>query len=120
MPCISPLVVFVYVQTCLFTYTADVEPPTNVMATASGPRNVEVTWTLSSSSDVTGYVISYATAASYASAGSMMVSDSSATSGTLSNLEEGTLYTITVQATVNNEMGPNSDPASVTTYTDGK
>ena len=104
----------------LFTYTVDLEPPTNVRATVLTPRSIEVTWTLSSSSDVTGYLISYTTTASYASDGSMMVSGNSATRGTLNNLEEGTLYAITVQATVNNNMGPNSDPASVTTYTDGK
>ena len=83
-------------------------------------RSVEVTWTLSSSSDVTGYLISYTTTASYTSGGSVMVSGNSATRGTLMNLEENTLYTITVQATSNNGMSANSNVVSVTTYTDGK
>ena len=104
-------------MTYLFTYT---EPPTNVRATVLTPRSVEVTWTLSSSSDVTGYLISYTTTASYTSGGSMMVSGNSATRGTLNNLEENTLYTITVQATVSNGMSANSTAVSVTTYTDGK
>ena len=93
--------------------------PTNVRATVLTPRSVEVTWTVSSSPDVTGYLISYTTTASYTSGGSVMVSGESATSVILMNLEEGTFYTITVQANSNNGNA-NSDPVSVTTYTDGK
>ena len=45
----------------------------------------------------------------------------STTSGTLTNLEEDTLYTITVQATVDgNTASANSNAVSVRTYTDGK
>ena len=80
------------------------------------PRSVEVTWTVSSSPDVTGYLISYTTTAEYTSGGSVMVSGNS---GTLINLEENTLYTITVQVTTNNGNA-NSNAVSVTTYTDGK
>ena len=105
--------------TNLFTYSAT-EPPTNVRATVLTPCSVEVTWTVSSSSDVTGYLILYTTTAEYTSGGSVMVSGGSTTSHTLSNLEENTPYTITVQATTDdNRMSVNSDPASVTTYTDG-
>ena len=85
------------------------------------PRSLQVTWTPSSSPDVTGYLISYTTTASYTSGGSVMVNSNSATSGTLNNLEEGTTYTITVQATAsNNIMSGNSNAATVTTYTTGK
>ena len=105
-------------MTNLFTYTAT-QPPTNVRATVLTPRSVEVTWTVSSSSDVTGYLISYTTTAEYTSGGSVTVNGRSTTSHTLSNLEEGTFYTITVQANSNNGNA-NSDPVSVTTYTDGK
>ena len=83
------------------------------------PRSVEITWTVSSSSDVTGYLISYTTTASYTSGGSVTVNGRSTTSHTLSNLEEGTFSTITVQANSNNGNA-NSAPVSVTTYTDGK
>ena len=80
------------------------------------PRSVEVTWTLSSSSDVTGYLISYTTTAEYTSGGSVMVSGNSTTRGTLNNLEENTFYTITVQATTNDgRMSANSIAVSVTT-----
>ena len=42
-------------------------------------------------------------------------------SHTLTNLEEYTLYTITVQATTSdNTMSANSNEVSVRTYTDGK
>ena len=100
----------------LFTHTAT-QPPTNVRATVLTPRSVEVTWTVSSSPDVTGYLISYTTNAEYTSGGSVTVNGRS--TNTLSNLEEGTFYTITVQANSNNGNA-NSDPVSVTTYTDGK
>ena len=90
------------------------------MATVLTPRSVEVTWTPSSSSDVTGYLISYTTTAEYTSGGSVILNGGSTTSGTLMNLEENTLYTITVRAASNNGMSANSDPVSVTTSTAGK
>ena len=103
----------------LFTYTA--QPPTNVRATVLTPRSVEVTWTVSSSPDVTGYLISYSTDAEYTSGGSVMVSDGSTTRDIVMNLEENTLYTITVQATASDSRRRiNSTAVSVTTYTDGK
>ena len=50
-----------------------------------------------------------------------MVSGSSATSGTLNNLEEGTTYTITVQAIDSDIiMSGSSNEVTVTTYTAGK
>ena len=77
----------------------------NVRATMLTPRSVEVTWTVSSSPDVTGYIISYITTAEYIDvsnrSGSVIVSSSSTISHTLNNLEEGTLYTISVRATTN-------------------
>ena len=85
------------------------------------PRSVDVTWTVSSSPDVTGYIISHTTTASYTSGGSVRVNQRTTTRGTLNNLEEGTTYTITVQATTSdNRMSVNSNAVSVTTYTDGK
>ena len=91
------------------------------MARALTTRSVQVTWTLSTSPNVTGYLISYTTDASYISDGSVMVSGNSATSGTLNNLEEGTTYTITVQATTSNNIrSGNSNEVTVTTYTAGK
>ena len=85
------------------------------------PRSIEVTWTVSSSPDVTSYIISYTTTASYTSGGSVRVNQRTTTRGTLNNLEEGTTYTITAQATTNdNRTSGNSNAVSVTTYTDGK
>ena len=84
-------------------------------------RSVVVTWEPSSSTNANGYLISYTTTASYASGGDVTVNGRSTTSGTLTNLEEDTLYTITVQATTSdNRMSANSIEVSVRTYTDGK
>ena len=98
-----------------------VNPPTIVRATLLTPRSVQVAWTPPSSlSDVTGYLISYTTTASYTSGGSMMVSGNSAARGILSNLEEGTTYTITVQSNSNDGFSIDSNAVTVTTYTAGK
>ena len=106
-------------MTNLFTYTGP-QPPTNVGATVLTSRSVEVTWTVSSSPDVTGYLILYTTDASYTSGGSVTVNRGTTTRGNLNNLEENTPYTITVQANSDNGMSANSNAVSVTTYTDGK
>jgi len=105
--------------TNLLSYTGP-QPPSIFRATVLTPHSVEVTWDPSSSSGVTGYLISYTTTASYTSGRSVRVNGSSTTSGTLTNLEEDTLYTITVQAIGNGTRSPNSNEVSVTTYTDGK
>ena len=102
----------------VYSFTAT-QPPTNVRATVLTPRSVVVTWTVSSSPNVTGYIISYTTTASYTSGGSVTVSGGTTTRGTLNNLEESTTYTITVQA-ISNNGNANSNAVSVTTYTDGK
>ena len=100
----------------------DVLPPTNVRATVVTSRSIQITWEPSSSSDdVTGYLISYTTTASYTSGGSVTVNGGSTTSYALTNLEEYTFYTITIQATTSdNRMSANSNKVSVRTYTDGK
>ena len=101
----------------IFAYTA---VPTNVRATVSTPRSVEVTWDSSQSSEVAGYLISYTTSVSYTSGGNVTVNGQDITSYTLTNLEENTLYTIMVQATTNdNIISAYSNEVSVTTYTDG-
>ena len=104
-----------------FTYV-DISVPTDVKATVTTSDRVEVTWSPSSSSDVTGYLISYTTNASNVDNDDRSRSTTvNTTNGTLSNLEEDTLYTITVQATTSdNRMSANSDEVSVRTYTDCK
>ena len=95
--------------------------PTNVKAIVLSPRSIRITWNVSlSSTGVTRYLISYTTNASYTSGGSVTVNGGGSTSHILTNLEEYTIYTITVQATTNGRMGPKSDEVSVTTLTDGK
>ena len=93
------------------------------MAMVLAPRSIQVTWTPSSSPDVTGYLISYTTTASYISINnrSRSMPVGNVTSGILTDLEEGTTYTITLQATAsNNVMSGNSNEVIVTTYTAGK
>ena len=95
--------------------------PTNIRATVVTSRSIQIAWEPSSSPNVTSYLISYTTTASYTSGGSVTVNGGSTTSGTLTNLEEDTLYTITVQATTSdNRMSANSNEVSVRTYTDSK
>ena len=72
------------------------------------------------SSGVTGYNISYTTTASYTSGESVTVNDITATSSTLTDLEEYTNYTITVRAISNSGMSENSNEVLVTTYTASK
>ena len=113
-----------YAYNVAIIYVA-IQPPTNVKAIALTPRSVEVTWNPSLSSEVTGYLISYDTSAVYVSSNkrtqSVSVNGRYNTSSNFSNLEEGTLYAITVQATTddNNRRSINVT-AEVTTYTDGK
>ena len=100
----------------------DVLPPTDVTATVLSSHSIQITWKPSSSSDVTGYLISYSTTASYIDNNDRSKSITvSTTSSTFTNLEENTLYTITVQATTSdNRMSANSNEVPVRTYTDGK
>ena len=102
--------------------SVDVLPPTNVRVTLVTSRSIQITWEPSTSSDVTGYIISYTTTASYVNKSNRSKNlIASTTSGTLTNLEEDTLYTITVQATTSdNRMSANSNEVSARTYTDGK
>ena len=100
-------------------FDVDISSPTNVRATVLTPCSVEVTW--DASPDVTGYIISYiTTTTSYASNASVMVNGGSTTRHTLSNLEESTPYSITVQSFTSDEISAQSTVVSVTTYTDGK
>ena len=97
------------------------QPPTDVKATLLGSRGVQVTWTPSLSSNVTGYLILFTPTASYINGGRIPVSDSNSMSGTLDNLEEGTTYIITVQATASsNVISGSSNKVTVTIPTTGK
>ena len=59
------------------------------------PHSVEVTW--DQSPDVTGYLISCTSTASYAGSKNVLVNDGNTTSCILTNLVENTPYEITVQ-----------------------
>lgn len=97
------------------------DAPTNVSAVALTSRSVEVTWEAPSPiSNVTSYLITYTTTASYASNSNLAVDGFDNTSGILTGLEESTLYIITVRAITDTEDSGESEEVTVTTYTDGK
>ena len=99
--------------------TAD---PINVNATVLTPYSVEVMWRPSFLlPNVTSYLISYTTTASYTSGGTVTVNGFDALRYTLTDLEENTIYAVTVQA-INDRGIPSSisNVATVTTYTDGR
>ena len=111
----------IFMLKTLYVYVFVADTPSNIGATVLTARSIEITWdAFPISSGVNGYLISYTTTASYAIDGSVTVNDVNATSYTLTNLEEGTTYTITVQATSSRGMSDNSDEVSVTTDTAGR
>ena len=80
--------------------------------------SVQVTW--DQSSDFTGYLISCTSPASYAGAKNSIVNGVDATSYTLTNLVENTLYVITVQGiTKDGRKSLCSNEVSVKTSTAG-
>ena len=99
-------------------------PPDNVRAAMLTATSFVVMWDLSTSTDVTGYILSYSTDASYISKRdqmrSVMISNRGATSITLANLEENTPYAITVQSDSSGILSSPSNVVPVTTLTDGK
>ena len=98
-----------------------VRPPTNVNATALSTDRIFITWLPSITEDVTGYLITYTTTDPFTSSENERVDSGSTTSYTLTNLEAGTLYTITVQAIDSkNRMSSSSIEVSETTYTASK
>ena len=104
----------------MFCFHLDLLAPTNVTAIVLTPRTVEVSWDQSLLTDITGYLISYTTTASYTSGGNLMVDGIDNTSYILTNLEEDTLYAITVQATTDDiRISPYSIAVTITTNTDG-
>ena len=92
----------------------------DIRVTVIKPRSIMVAWDQPSSTIITGYLISYSTTALYTSGGNVMVTGRSTTTVTLTNLEEKTPYTITLQIDSNGVLSPPSDVVSVTTLTDGK
>ena len=109
-----------FIMMSLYIYVG-ILAPTNVRAEALTSHSIEVRWDESSSPDVTGYIITFATNDDLRTTGeSVTVNGHSNTSGILSNLEKGTSYTITVQATASdNRMSGKSSEVLVATHTDG-
>ena len=84
-------------------------------------QSIEITWIKSESANVTGYIITYTTTTPFISHENVTVNGASTTSRTLTDLEEGTLYTITVQSTTrDNRVSSNSNEVTIMTYTASK
>ena len=93
--------------------------PTNVKATVLTPNSIEVTW--DQSPDVTGYLISCTSPASYAGNRNVIENSGNTTSHTFNDLVENTPYNITVQGlTKHGNKSPYSNQVSVKTSTTGK
>ena len=106
---------------CVAIIYVGVLPPTNVRATVLSSHSIRITWLRSTSDNVTSYLITYSTTDPFTSRENVTVNGGSTTSRTLTKLEEGTLYTITVQAnTRDNRMSANSNEETITTYTASK
>ena len=98
-----------------------VDAPSNVRATVLTSQSIEVSWdAFSASSGITGYLISYTTDASYTTGGTVNITDVNIASYNLTDLEEGTHYTINVQAVSSTGMSDNGTEVSLITYTAGK
>ena len=92
--------------------------PINVKATVLKPTKVEVSW--DRLSDVTGYLISCTSTASYAGNKNVMLNDGDSTTHTLTDLVENTPYDITVQGlTSDSRKSDHSIEVSITTQKAG-
>ena len=106
---------FIY---CKYVYVT--AGPDNVTATVLTSRSVEIIWRPSILlANVTGYLILYSTTASYTSGGYVTVNGFDTLRYILTNLEENTIYTVTVQA-ISEILSASSNEVSVTTFTDGR
>ena len=124
---VSIFKVGIFCYPCFYAILDPTVATIHVQATTLTSHSIQITWELyifsSSSSVITGYLISYTTTASYTTGGSVTVYDYGTTSHELTNLEEYTEYIIFVQATTNdNRMSArgNSNEVSVRTYSDGE
>ena len=106
---------------CYHLCTVGVLPSTIVSATVLSSHHIQITWSPSPSDNVTGYLISYASTVPFTSCENEAVNGSSTTSHALTNLEEGTVYTITVQSiTTDNRVSANSNEVTIMTYAASK
>ena len=106
---------------CCYQLCIGVLSPTNVSATVLSSRSIQITWSPSKSDSVTSYLITYSTTDRFTSSKNVTVNDGSTTSHTLIDLEEGTFYTVTVQAIdSDNGMSANSNEVTIMTFTASK
>lgn len=84
------------------------------------PKIIEITWNPFLSKEITGYLIIYATTAIYARGNSnITVYGHNVSKALLKNLEEDTLYSITVKSVSENKVSGPSNVVSAITWTAG-
>ena len=112
-----------YVIVCIESSSSllvGVDPPNNVKATVLAAKIIEVSWDPFVSEEVTGYLITYSTTVVYARGDSITVHGNNASKLVLRNLEEDTLYSITIQSISSNKVSGPSNVVSVITWTSSK
>lgn len=97
-----------------------VDPPNNVKAIVLAPKVIEVSWDPFTSKEITGYLIKYSTTAVYAKGSNVTMYGHNVSKSLLENLEEDTLYSITIQSVSNNEVSGPSNVVSAITWTSSK
>lgn len=104
-----------------YTYfLVGIDPPNNVEATVLAPKIIGVSWDPIESTEVTGYLITYTTAAAYARGNNVTVYGHNVSKVLLKNLEENTLYSITVQSISANKVSGPSNVVSAVTWSTGQ
>ena len=103
----------------MYVHPVGLLAPTNVKAAVLTYNSVEVTW--DQSPDVSDYLISCTSPASYAGAKTVIKNGGDTTSHTLTNLVENTIYDITVQGlTRDGRKSDHSTKVTVITLKAGK
>ena len=107
MPCILPQVIILY-------WSSGASPPSDVTAVQSGPTSIRVSWTPPTPlGDTTGYIIDY-TNDDNTDSGSVGIDDGSTEQLTLTNLQNGDTYTISIVGTSSSHLLSESVLADMT------
>ena len=113
------LILLCYLHTYIFVSTG-IDPPNNVKATVLSPKIIQVSWDPFVSTEVTSYLITYTTTAVYTTGNNITVHGRNVSIVLLRNLEENTLYSITVQSVSANTISGPSIVTSLMTWPSGK
>ena len=110
------------IYTCkeIYLILVGIDPPNNVKITVLAPKIIEVDWDPIISEEVTGYLIIYSTLAPYARGSNITVYGYNISKTMLKNLEENTLYSVTVRSIAQNKLSGFSNMVKAITWASGK